>query len=146
VSEPTATFSPCFGAPFLVWPPAFYARMLGEKIHQHGSHCWLVNTGWNGGAYGVGERISIAHTRAIIAAIQDGRLDDARCDADPWFGLQVPRQCPGVPDEILNPRSTWTDAAEYDRSAGELARRFNENFAPYEELAPELKAVAPKVA
>jgi len=146
VSEPTATFSPCFGAPFLVWPPAFYARMLGEKLHQHGSHCWLVNTGWSGGAYGVGERISIAHTRAIIAAIQDGRLDDARCDADPWFGLQVPRQCPGVPDEILNPRSTWTDAAEYDRSAGELARRFNENFAPYEELAPELKAVAPKVA
>jgi phosphoenolpyruvate carboxykinase (ATP) len=145
VSEPTATFSPCFGAPFLVLPPAFYARMLGEKIHQHGSRCWLVNTGWSGGGYRVGKRISIAHTRAIVTAIQEGLLDDAPCDVDPWFGLQVPRQCPGVPDEILNPKATWKDAAAYDESAADLARRFNEHFTAYEELAPELKAVAPTV-
>ena len=146
VSEPTATFSPCFGAPFLVLPPASYARLLGEKIHQHGSRCWLVNTGWSGGEYGIGERISIAHTRAIIAAIQGHQLDDVPGDVDPWFGLFVPRHCPGVPDEILNPKATWKDAAAYDLSAGKLAQLFNEHFAPYQELAPELKAVAPKVA
>ena len=145
VSEPTATFSPCFGAPFLVLPPAYYARMLGDKIQEHGSRCWLVNTGWSGGGYGVGERISIAHTRAIVTAIQDGLLDDTPCDPDPWFGLQVPRQCPRVPIEILNPKDTWKDSVAYDESAGDLARRFNEHFASYEGLAPELQTVAPAV-
>ena len=145
VSEPTATFSPCFGAPFMVLHPSAYARLLGEKIRQHGSHCWLVNTGWSGGPYGEGERISIAHTRAIITAILERRLEGVPFDRDAAFGLDVPRECPGVPAGVLQPKSTWRDQSAYDDKARDLVRRFAEHFAAYEDMAPELKTAAPSV-
>jgi phosphoenolpyruvate carboxykinase (ATP) len=142
VTEPSATFSPCFGAPFMVLHPTAYARQLGEKMKRHGSSCWLVNTGWNGGPYGEGERIRIAHTRAIVSAIVDGHLDGVSFQKDPVFGIDVPATCPGVPSEILKPRDTWQDPAAYDDKAADLVRRFAEHFAAYEELAPDLKSVA----
>jgi phosphoenolpyruvate carboxykinase (ATP) len=143
VTEPSATFSPCFGAPFMVLHPTAYARQLGERMERHGANCWLVNTGWNGGPYGEGERIKIAHTRAIVAAIVDGHLDGVPFEKDPVFGIDVPTTCPGVPSEILRPRDTWRDQAAYDEKAAELVRMFGEHFTAYEELAPDLKAVAP---
>ena len=145
VSEPTATFSPCFGAPFMVLHPSAYARLLGEKIRQHGSQCWLVNTGWSGGPYGEGERISIGHTRAIVSAIVERRFEGVSFDRDSTFGLDVPRECPGVPAGVLQPRSTWRDPAAYDDKARDLVRRFTEHFAAYEDVAPELKAAGPVV-
>ena len=144
VSEPAATFSPCFGAPFMVLHPTFYAQQLGERIRHHGSHCWLVNTGWSGGPYGEGERISIAHTRAIVSAILDGRLEEVPYRTDSVFGLQVPQICPAVPDSVLDPRSTWRDPLAYDAKAAELVARFAEHFSAYEEMAPELRDVAPR--
>jgi phosphoenolpyruvate carboxykinase (ATP) len=143
VKEPTATFSPCFGAPFMVLHPTFYARQLGEKIRQHKTQCWLVNTGWNGGPYGEGERINIAYTRAIVAAIMDHRIESVPFETDPVFGIDVPTQCPGVPDSILKPRNTWRDPAAYDAKAQELVRLFKEHFAAYEAQAPELKTAGP---
>ena len=144
VTEPSATFSPCFGAPFMVLHPSFYARQLGEKIRQHQTRCWLVNTGWSGGAYGEGERISIAHTRAIVSAILDGKLENVASEPDPVFGIAVPRECPQVPADILQPRATWKNPQAYDQQARALARLFTEHFVEYEEFAPELKAVAPR--
>ena len=146
VSEPSATFSPCFGGPFLVLHPTWYARQLGERLSRHGSSCWLVNTGWSGGTYGEGERISIAYTRAIVSAILDGRLEAVPRRVDPVFGLQVPKECPNVPAGVLDPRSTWRNPGAYDDKAGELAGRFGEHFAEYGALAPELRKVAPKPA
>ena len=143
VSEPSATFSPCFGAPFMVLHPLSYARLLGEKIRLHNSSCWLVNTGWSGGPYGEGERISIAHTRAIVAAILDRRLAEVSYRQDPVFGLDIPTTCPDVPAELLTPRSTWRDASAYDDKARDLARLFGEHFAAYADAAPELTAAAP---
>jgi len=143
VAEPTATFSPCFGAPFLVLHPTVYARLLGEKIRQHRTQCWLVNTGWSGGPYGEGKRIRIDYTRAIVAAILDRRLDRAERIPYPAFGLEIPRECPGVPAEVLSPRATWRDPAAYDARARHLVGLFNEHFAEYESLVPELRAVAP---
>lgn len=145
VKEPSATFSACFGAPFLVWHPTVYAEMLAERIRTYKSGTWLVNTGWIGGAYGVGRRISIKHTRAIIDAIHNGSLDNTEFDVDPVFGLQIPREVPGVPAEVLRPRSAWADPAAYDTSAAKLARLFNENFAKYADKAsPEILAAAPR--
>ena len=146
VSEPSATFSPCFGGPFLVLHPTWYARQLGERLSRHGSSCWLVNTGWSGGTYGEGERISIAYTRAIVSAILDGRLEAVPRRVDPVFGLQVPKECPNVPAGVLDPKSTWRNPGAYDDKAGELAGRFGEHFAEYGALAPELRKVAPKPA
>jgi phosphoenolpyruvate carboxykinase (ATP) len=143
VSEPTATFSPCFGAPFMVLPPLWYARLLGEKIRLHNSHCWLVNTGWSGGPYGEGERISIGHTRAIVSAILGGQLAEVAYRRDPVFGLDIPTTCPGVPEDLLTPRATWRDPSAYDIKARDLVRRFGEHFATYAEAAPELSAAAP---
>ena len=130
VTEPEATFSACFGAPFLVWHPARYAELLAAKLEKHGANCWLVNTGWTGGAYGVGHRISIPHTRAIIDGIHSGALAEAETVADPIFGLATPKQCPGVPDEVLQPRNTWPNPDEYDKAAKKLAGLFQEEFPP----------------
>ena len=145
VAEPTATFSPCFGGPFMVLPPMRYARQLGAKVRQHRTSCWLVNTGWSGGPYGEGERISIQHTRAIVRAILDGGLATSSFEPDPLFRLDVPTACPQVPTRILKPRATWRDGQAYDRKAADLVRLFNEHFAIYAVDAPELLAVAPRV-
>ncbi len=145
VTEPEATFSACFGAPFLVWHPARYAELLAEKIERHGASTWLVNTGWTGGAYGTGSRMSLPHTRAIIDAIHSGALAEAPTRIDPVFGFEVPTSCPGVPDALLDPRSTWSDPAAYDAMAKKLAALFIENFSTFEEGASDaIKAAAPK--
>jgi phosphoenolpyruvate carboxykinase (ATP) len=135
VTEPKATFSTCFGAPFLPLPPSRYARMLGEKIARHRAKVWLVNTGWTGGPYGVGKRMKIGHTRAMIAAALSGALDSASYERDPIFNLDIPATCPGVPAEVLKPRSTWPIGAEYDQAAAKLARMFADNFKAFAEGA-----------
>ena len=144
IKEPTATFSPCFGSPFMMLHPTFYARLLGEKIRRHNTCCWLVNTGWNGGPYGQGERISIAYTRAIVAAILDGKLSSATTREDPVFGIAVPTECPDVPAQVLQPRSTWKDPQAYDEKARDLVQLFTEHFAKYEEFAAELQTAGPR--
>jgi phosphoenolpyruvate carboxykinase (ATP) len=146
VTEPQPTFSTCFGAPFMVHHPSVYASLLGKKIEEHGSHCWLVNTGWTGGPAGVGSRMKIAYTRAMVNAILDGSLNDAEYREDPIFGLQVPTHVEGVPDEVLNPRNTWSNPEAYDDQAYDLAQKFNDNFQKYAEGTPdEIKAAAPRV-
>jgi phosphoenolpyruvate carboxykinase (ATP) len=137
VKEPEATFSACFGAPFMVWHPTKYAEMLAERIRKHGASTWLVNTGWTGGGYGVGKRISIPHTRAIIDAIHNGELDQAETVDDGLFGLKVPKKITGVPDEILTPKKTWPDSAKYDEAARRLAHLFEANFTQYAAKASE---------
>ena len=145
IKEPEATFSTCFGAPFMVLHPGVYADLLGKKISQHMAACWLVNTGWSGGPYGVGQRMKISYTRAMIRAILNGRLALIDTKSDPIFGLNIPESCPDVPSEVLQPRSTWTDREAYDKQAFDLARRFNENFKKYEAGVSEaVRAVAPK--
>jgi len=147
VTEPEATFSACFGSPFLVWHPAKYAELLAKKIRQHGADVWLVNTGWSGGAYGTGARMSLKYTRAIIHAIHDGTLAKAGIKTDPIFGLEVPTECANVPSEILIPKNTWSDGNAFDATAGNLAKRFVENFKKFEDDASEaIKAAGPKVA
>jgi phosphoenolpyruvate carboxykinase (ATP) len=146
VTDPEATFSACFGAPFLVWHPTRYAQMLAQKIKQFGSHTWLVNTGWTAGAYGVGHRMSIRHTRAIIDGIHSGELARAPTQVNPVFGFEVPTQCPGVPPEVLIPRATWADGNAYDAQARRLARLFVENFRAFEsEASEETRSAAPQV-
>src|SRR5215468_3741066 len=146
VKEPEATFSTCFGAPFMVLHPGVYADLLGKKMAQHNAACWLVNTGWSGGPYGVGQRMKIAYTRAMIRAILNGTLAQIETTADPIFGVQIPASCPDVPDEVLQPRNTWGDKDAYDAAAKDLARRFNENFKKYEAGVSEaVRAVAPKI-
>jgi phosphoenolpyruvate carboxykinase (ATP) len=132
VTEPQATFSPCFGGPFLVWHPNKYAELLASKMHRHQTRVWLVNTGWSGGAYGTGKRISLRHTRAIIDAIHSGALAGARKETDPVFGFEVVIECPGVPAEILVPRRMWADTASYDATARRLATLFRDNFKNYQ--------------
>jgi len=132
VTEPRAAFSTCFGAPFLPLRPSIYARLLGEKIAKHKAHVWLVNTGWTGGPYGVGSRMRIAHTRAMITAALGGALDAATYRRHAIFNLDIPTTCPGVPDEVLDPRRTWTDPAQYDDQAKRLARMFIDNFKAFE--------------
>jgi len=143
VTEPTATFSTCFGAPFMVHHPTVYAKLLGERIAQHEVTCWLVNTGWTGGAYGVGKRMAIAHTRAMVNAALDGSLKDVSFEREPFFGLAIPTSVPNVPSEVLNPRNAWPDKAEYDASAKKLAGLFFANFKKFEANASDgVKAVA----
>ncbi len=145
--EPQATFSTCFGAPFLPLPPTRYAYLLGEKIRQHNVRVWLVNTGWTGGPYGVGERIRLAYTRAMVRAALHGELDDIPTRQDPIFGLNVPVRCPGVPDKVLNPRETWPDPNAYERQARELARRFHENFQQFAaEVDASIRSAGPPVS
>ncbi len=130
--EPSATFSTCFGAPFMPRHPSVYARMLGEKMSRSGANCWLVNTGWTGGAYGTGERMKIAYTRAMVNAALDGKLASVGTAKHPDFGLLVPDTCPNVPSEVLDPKNTWSDKGAYDRTAQDLTRRFAENFKQFE--------------
>ncbi len=142
-AEPQATFSTCFGSPFLPRHPQVYGKLLQALIKQHGVSCWLVNTGWTGGAYGVGRRMSIAHTRALLRAALAGELDNAACRTDPFFGLAIPEQVIGVPDEVLDPRRAWDDKAAYDEAARALVRRFVENFASFaDHVDDEVKAAA----
>jgi len=144
VKEPQATFSACFGEPFLPLHPNAYARMLGEKIRAHGPSVWLINTGWTAGPHGTGHRMAIPHTRAMIRAALTGRIAENTLVADPIFGLSVPTAVPGVPAEILNPRNTWADKAAYDAQASRLAGMFRENFERYaDQVGDEVKAVAP---
>jgi len=147
ITEPQATFSACFGAPFMALPPTIYSRLLGEKVEKHGVQCWLINTGWVGGPHGVGQRISIAHTRAIVNAALSGALDDVPVREDNNFGLLVPQQCPGVPSELLDPRSTWSDGEAYDAKARELAGRFHDNFREFTaDAPPEVRDAGPRVS
>lgn len=144
--EPEAVFSACFGAPFMPMQPGVYAKLLGERIQQHNVKVWLVNTGWTGGSYGVGDRIPIAQTRAMLAAILNGALDDVPTMIDPIFGLRVPTQCPDVDDRLLTPRLTWSDPHAYDEQARKLAAMFVENFEQFANaVAPEVKKGAPLV-
>ncbi len=145
VKEPQATFSSCFGAVFLVWHPTKYAEMLGKLIDEHGSDVWLVNTGWTGGAYGVGKRMKLTHTRAMVNSLLSGDLHSAPMDLDPNFGLYIPKHVANVPDEVLNPRNTWTDKSGYDAQAQKLSAMFRENFAKFEKFVPEsVKNAGPK--
>ncbi|HEU5209611.1 MAG TPA: phosphoenolpyruvate carboxykinase [Longimicrobiales bacterium] len=137
ITEPKAAFSTCFGAPFLPLPPSVYAEMLGQKLAQHGAQCWLVNTGWTGGAYGSGTRMSLHHTRAMVHAALRGLLDDVETVVDPVFGLHVPKHIRGVPDAVLQPRNTWKDKDAYDAQAAKLANMFRENFRKYEDSVSE---------
>lgn len=130
-SEPQATFSACFGAPFLPRHPEAYGKLLRDMIAKHGTTCWLVNTGWTGGAYGTGKRMSISHTRTLLNAALSGELDNISYRRDPFFGLEIPEHVRGVPDSVLDPRAAWTDIAAYDAAAKELVARFEENFVTF---------------
>ena len=146
-SAPEATFSTCFGAPFLPRHPTVYARLLGEKIARHGATCWLINTGWSGGAFGVGERMKIAHTRAMVRAAIEGRLAAVPVAPDPNFGVLVPENVPDVPPEVLSPRNAWSDKGGYDSTARGLARRFQANFEQFEDAVDEkVRAAAIRAA
>src|SRR5260370_13385178 len=142
LKEPTPNFSTCFGAPFLPLPPKVYAEMLGRRMKEHSAQCWLVNTGWFGGPYGVGARMKLPYTRAMVRAAVDGKLNDAEFEVDPPFGLTIPKSDPGVPPEFLRARDAWIDKAAYDKSAAERAARFAKNFEKFD--APEsVRAAAP---
>jgi phosphoenolpyruvate carboxykinase (ATP) len=145
VKDPEATFSACFGGPFLVWHPTKYAELLAEKLRKHHAQTWLVNTGWSGGGHGVGKRMKLAYTRAIIDAIHAGALDKVATVEDPVFGVFVPAECPGVPTEILVPKNTWADKHAYDVAAKKVAHLFRENFKKYEgQASDEIRAAAPR--
>ena len=137
ITEPQATFSACFGSPFMPLPPGRYASMLGDRLRKHDATVWLVNTGWTGGPFGVGHRIRLAHTRALIDAALSGALDDAEMRIDPVFGVEVPVAVAGVPHELLNPRGTWADTAAFDAQAEKLAKMFHDNFKRFEAQVPE---------
>ena len=144
VTEPQATFSACFGAPFMVLHPSRYAELLAQRIRENNSTCWLVNTGWTAGPYGVGHRMKIEHTRALLNATLAGKLDNVDYRTDPVFGIEVPTSCPGVPEQVLNPRETWSNPADYDQQAAKLALLFVENFREFEDKASdEVKAAGP---
>ena len=135
--DPQVTFSSCFGAPFMALHPTVYAKMLGQRIAKHLAQCWLVNTGWSGGPFGIGQRINIPLTRAMINAALEGKLTDTPTEQDPIFGLHVPVSCDGVPTEILKPGNTWQDASAYDQKARELSSRFRENFQQFTGSVPQ---------
>ena len=142
-SEPVPEFSACFGSPFLPLAPKVYAEMLGRRLRQHDAQCWLVNTGWTGGAFGVGQRMSLKHTRAMVHAALDGRLAKAEFVTEDAFGLSIPTSCPDVPGELLHPRNAWADKEAYDKQARLLAMKFEENFRKFD--APEnVRAAGPK--
>ena len=144
VKEPQPTFSACFGAAFLVWHPTKYAKMLGNLLSAHKANVWLINTGWSGGPYGIGKRMKLAHTRAMVHAALAGELDSVKTDTDPVFGLAVPSEIKGVPSKVLNPRSTWPDPAAYDAQAKNLARMFRENFEKFGSVDSATKNAGPK--
>jgi phosphoenolpyruvate carboxykinase (ATP) len=145
VTEPKATFSTCFGAPFLPLPPALYARMLGEKIAKSRARVWLVNTGWTGGPYGIGRRMKIGYTRAMVRAVLAGALDDVGYERHAIFNLDMPTSCPDVPSEVLKPRNTWDDDAAYDAQAQKLARMFADNFEAFAgTVSADVRAAGPR--
>lgn len=145
ITEPEATFSACFGAPFMPLHPTVYAELLAKKIKEHRANVWLVNTGWTGGPHGVGERMKLKYTRRMINAALDGELDAVEYVEEPFFGFFIPQSVPEVPDEILNPRNTWPDSSSYDRKAADLAQRFKTNFQKFSDQAsPEILAAGPK--
>ena len=146
VTEPQTTFSACFGAPFLPLHPTKYAEMLGQKMKDHNVNIWLINTGWSGGEYGVGSRIKLSYTRAMITAALTGKLDNVDFQEHEIFGLNMPTSCEGVPADILNPKNTWTDKVAYDKKAGALAESFVKNFEKFAAYAnDEIMAAAPRV-
>ena len=146
VKDPSATFSTCFGAPFLPLNPNVYARGLGERIGRYQARVWLVNTGWTGGPFGEGTRMKIAHTRAMIRAALSGALDEVAYQRHPIFNLDMPASCPDVPEEVLDPRSTWTDKAAYDTQAKKLAAMFIENFKTFEgDVDPAVVTAGPQI-
>jgi phosphoenolpyruvate carboxykinase (ATP) len=144
VKEPQATFSTCFGAPFLPLTPGVYAKMLGERMDRFRAQCWLVNTGWTGGPFGEGARMKLASTRTMVRAALEGTLDHVSTRADPVFGIAVPTGVPGVPTEVLDPRSTWAEPARYDAQAAKLAHMFRENFTQFANQVDEaVRAAGP---
>ena len=146
VVEPKSTFSACFGAPFMPLHPGKYAEMLGKKMREHEVNVWMINTGWSGGPYGIGHRMNLPYTRAMITAALEGKLDKVTFEAHPVFGVMMPTSCPNVPSEILNPRNTWVDKENYDKEAKELAKEFVENFKQYADgVSEEILAAAPKL-
>ncbi|MCB0036002.1 MAG: phosphoenolpyruvate carboxykinase (ATP), partial [Anaerolineales bacterium] len=146
VTEPLATFSACFGAPFMPRHPGEYAKLLGERIEAHGSNVWLVNTGWTGGPYGVGNRMKLSYTRAMVTAALAGELDKVAFETEPFFGLSVPKQIATVPDGILNPRATWEDSSAYDVQAAKLVEMFVKNFKQFEDgVSAEIVAAGPQL-
>lgn len=146
IKQPEATFSACFGEPFLPLSPLTYAEMLRERVEKHGAKVYLINTGWSGGPFGVGERIALKYTRQMVTAALAGQLDNVETRIDPVFGFKVPLSCPGVPSEILDPKSTWSDPAAYGAKAQELARAFHANFnKKYADLAPQVRQAGPRV-
>jgi phosphoenolpyruvate carboxykinase (ATP) len=145
--EPEITFSTCFGGPFMVHRPYAYAEMLKARLLKYGATCWLVNTGWTGGSFGLGKRISIKHTRALLNAALSGKLDKVAFRSDPVFGFEVPTECEGIPSRILDPASTWPSRDEYDQKYQALAARFIENFKLMTEGCPEeVIQAGPKLA
>jgi phosphoenolpyruvate carboxykinase (ATP) len=143
VTEPQATFSTCFGAPFMPLPPKTYAEMLGRRLREHNAQCWLVNTGWQGGPYGIGKRMSLPYTRAMVNALVEGKLSSVEFEVEPTLGFSIPKEVPGVPSELLNPRNSWKDKADYDKKAADLAERFAKNFEQFD--APDaIKNAGPK--
>ena len=146
VVEPKSTFSACFGAPFMPLHPGKYAEMLGNKMREHEVNVWMINTGWSGGPYGIGHRMNLPYTRAMITAALEGKLDQVTFEAHPVFGVMMPTSCPNVPSEILNPRNTWADKENYDKEAFELAKEFVDNFKQYADgVSEEILAAAPKL-
>lgn len=146
INEPQAVFSACFGAPFMVLHPFKYARLLDDKIRKHNVNCWMINTGWTGGSYGVGERIKIAHTRAMVKAALTGALEKETMTKDPIYGFDIPKACPGVPAKVLNQRNTWKDKKAFDKAADKLAGMFAANFRQFEDEAPEeVKKAGPQI-
>jgi phosphoenolpyruvate carboxykinase (ATP) len=144
VTEPSATFSACFGAPFLPMHPGVYARMLGERIAKHGAKVWLVNTGWTGGPYGAGSRMKLSYTRAMVRAALSGALDDVPTTPDPIFGVGIPQAVPEVPAEVLHPKKSWKDPAAYEAQAKKLAVMFAQNFQKYADgVSAEIRAAGP---
>jgi len=145
VKEPQATFSSCFGAVFLVWHPTKYAEMLGKLVEEHGSDVWLVNTGWTGGPFGIGKRMKLSHTRAMVHSLLRGDLAKVKMEVDPVFGLSVPTQVTNVPAEVLHPRNTWSDKSAYDAQAHKLAGMFHDNFSKFEKYVSDgVKNAGPK--
>jgi len=145
VTEPEATFSTCFGAPFLPLRPGVYAEMLGRKIDEHNVRVYLVNTGWSGGSYGVGSRISLKYTRAMVTAAISGSIEQANFAPDPYFGILVPDRVDGVPADILNPRGTWSDPSQYDAKARELVARFQKNFEKFDGVSESILRAGPRL-
>ena len=145
IKEPKATFSACFGSPFMPRPASVYAKMLGEKILEHNTVVYLINTGWSGGPYGVGKRISIKYSRAMVTAALTGKFDLIKFRHDDTFNLDVPTECPGVPSDVLDPKNTWIDKDSYDLSAKKLAQMFGENFTKFKDASPEIKNAGPQI-